>query len=164
MSNSNNLGKNDNSQQTNLRAGTIIERGNTKYQILKDERCNLGHIATEIGDRELTDDQVPDIGDNCVLPECDGMVEEVNGRRWCSEGCLEWLRETPAQGDDCDKYGDKCDGQLDVTVHDDGSVDHKCNSCGRGGWSRSIIWREAWLPFNDKPGKDGNTSEERRNE
>ena len=60
------------------------------------------------------------------------------------------MRTTPAQGDDCDKYGDRCDGQLDVTVNEDGSVEHDCSDCGRSGWSRRIEWREAWLPFSDR--------------
>lgn len=145
-------------EQTNFSAGTVLKREDTEYQIIEDEHFDRGLVATEIGDRELGDEQTPDAGDDCILPDCDGAVEDVNGRRWCSEGCLEWLRATPAQGDDCDKYGDRCDGQLDVTVNDNGSVDHECNRCGRSGWSRRIVWREAWLPFNDRPTNDADSS------
>lgn len=137
-------------RQPKLSVGTILKRGDTEYQIIEDNRFDIDRVATEIGDRQLTDDQVPNVGDDCIRPDCEGTVEDVNGRRWCSEGCLEWLRETPTQGDECDKYGDRCDGQLDVTVNDDGSVDYECNSCGRSGWARRIEWREAWLPFNDR--------------
>ena len=44
---------------------------------------------TEISYREPTAKQVPDVSDDCVRPDCDGHVEDVNGKRWSSEGYLE---------------------------------------------------------------------------
>jgi len=155
--------QNEQEEQTNLSPGTILKKGDTEYQIIEDVHFDRGLVATEIGDRELTDHQVPEVGDDYILPECDGTVEDVNDRRWCSEGCLEWMRETPAQDDNCDKYGNKCDGKLDATINDDGSVEYECSSCGKSGWSARITWREAWLPFNDRSTEANELSEEAAN-
>ncbi len=150
----------DDSEQT-ISEGTVLRKKDTgdEYQLVDDDA--LGIVATEIGDRTLSDEQAPEVGDDCIRPNCDGTVKDVNGRRWCSEGCLEWLRTTPAQGDECDKYGDKCDGHLDVTVNDNGQVNHKCDTCSREGWSAEITWRESWLPFYDRNVETGSEHSER---
>ena len=136
--------KSDREPQNNLDAGTIIKKGDTEYQLIETQ--SLGTVATEIGDRYLSSEKVPDVGDDCIRPECNGTVKDVNGRRWCSEGCLEWMRTTPTQGDDCDKYGDTCDGQLEVTVKENGSVESECDTCSLTGMYSRVEWREAWLP------------------
>lgn len=132
-----------------LTVGSIIEHkdSETKYELLDDD--DLGVIATEIGDRELTEKHVPEVGDECIVPDCNGEIKSVNDRRMCSNGCLEWYRTTVTDGDDCDKYGDRCDGALNVTVTNDGSVEYECDTCSRNGWSANITWREAWLPQHD---------------
>lgn len=125
---------------TDLEAGTIIRKGDTEFQLVDDP--NFGTVATEIGDRELTPEQVPDVGDDCIRPQCDGHVTDVNGKRWCSEGCLEWMRTTPQVGDPCDRYGDRCDGTLQAV----GDLEWECDTCSRRRVSARITWREAWLP------------------
>ena len=132
-----------------LEAGTIVRRAGTEYQVVDDPA--LGTVMTEIGDRELTPEQVPDVGDDCLRPDCDGHVEDVNGKRWCSEGCLEWIRTTPQEGDPCDRYGDRCDGTLQMV----GDLEWECDTCSCRRSSSQITWREAWLPEFMRSDEDG---------
>lgn len=125
-------------------AGTILVKGETPYQLVDDQ--HFGVVATEIGNRELSEEQVPEIGDDCIIPDCDGHVKDVNGKRWCSEGCLGWMRTTPKDGDECDKYGNRCDG----TLHEVGDLEWECDSCSRFRSSAYINWREYWLPGADR--------------
>ncbi|WP_226043343.1 hypothetical protein [Natrinema sp. DC36] len=129
-----------------LEPGTFFKTSTGEFQAVDDPA--LGTVVTEIGDREIGTDELPDIGDDCPRPDCEGHVEAVNDRRSCSEGCLEWFRTTPAEGDPCDKYGDRCDGTLRTTDE----TEWECDTCSRHGWSARVTWREAWLPGADRRG------------
>ncbi|QCW05279.1 hypothetical protein [Natrinema pallidum] len=136
------------STEPTLGPGTLVKTGDDEYQAVDDPA--LGTVLTEIGDREIGPEQVPGIGDDCLRPDCDGHVEDVNGRRWCSEGCLEWFRTTPQDGDPCDKYGDRCDG----TLRETGDLEWECDTCDRFRSSARVTWREAWLPNADRGGDE----------
>ncbi len=142
--------------ENNNSLGNIIRNETTgdEYQLIETD--TLGLISTEIGNRELSDSQVPEVGDDCIRPTCNGVLEDVNGRRWCSEGCLEWFRTTPAQGDLCDKYGDKCDGQLDVNISENETVEYECDTCVKKGFASGVRWREARLPSHHQKAKAEN--------
>lgn len=136
--------------ESELEAGDFYRSGDDEFQVIETD-CGL--ISTRIGDRELGANKFPDAGDGCIRPTCDGTVKEVHDRLMCSEGCLEWLRTVPAQGDACDKYGDKCDGTLQVTENEGGSVEYECDTCSKRGFSSSVRWREAYLPSFDEGGE-----------
>ena len=129
-----------------LDVGSVLRRGGTLY-VVERGPSNAGDIVVgELGDRRLKPEQVPDLGDDCPNPVCDGVVENWDnlGKRNCSEGCLEWLTCFKDEGQDCDKYaGHDCDGTI---VHEDAPSGHyryTCTDCDRrgGGVKR---WREAW--------------------
>lgn len=128
-----------------LGAGTVITNGEAEYKLI--EHDELGVVATELGDRELSGENVPEVGDDCIRPQCDGEVVGDGKRRHCNEYCLEWLRTTPKDGDDCKPYSDRCDGTRQVTVNDDGTVEYECDTCSEKGWCARIRWREATMKY-----------------
>jgi hypothetical protein len=105
-------------------------------------------IVQDLGDRRMSPDEVPEVGDDCPNPVCDGIVEDWDrlGKRFCSEGCLEWLTCFKVDGQDCDKYAvHDCNGTI---VHEDVQDVHyryHCTECNRRG-AGVKRWREAWWP------------------
>lgn len=142
------MGEQSSSGVEQLEPGTVLRRGESLF-IIERGPSNSGDVVVgELGDRRLKPEQVPEIGDDCPNPACDGVVEDWGhlGKRFCSEGCMEWLTCFKDEGQDCDKYAPHdCDGTI---VHEDcpsGHYRYSCTDCDRrGGGSKR--WREAWWP------------------
>lgn len=104
-------------------------------------------IVKEMGDRRMSPSAVPTPGDDCPNPTCEGVVQDGDlGKRFCSQGCLEWLTCFKDDGQDCDKWAaHDCDGNI---VHEDapeGNYRYSCTECDcRGAGVKQ--WREAWWP------------------
>lgn len=103
-------------------------------------------VVGELGNREVKVERMFDLGDSCPLPTCDGeIVEGQSARnRHCSNGCLEWVRNVPADGDPCPQY-DCEDGEAIIEIDRNGKYTKKCTGCSVHGFG-TTRWREAWWP------------------
>lgn len=129
-----------------LAVGNIFRRGDDLYIIERGPSPAGDVVVGEVGDREIKPEQMFDVGDDCPLPNCDGEVvedENTSRKRYCSEGCLEWIRNVPADGDECPNYS--CDDGVAIVSIERGRYNRKCTVCSvhAGGFVR---WREAWWP------------------
>ncbi len=130
-----------------LAVGNILRRGDNLYIIERGPSPAGDVVVGEVGDREIKPDQMFDVGDDCPLPICDGEVVEdknTSRKRYCSEGCLEWIRNVPADGDECPDYS--CDDGVAIVSIERGSYDRECTECTVRAFG-SVRWREAWWPY-----------------
>ena len=124
--------------------GTILRRGDDLYVVHETDE---GPHLHELGNRRfLSPSRIPEVGDECLVPTCDADVVEgdTERRRYCSEGCLEWIRNYPAHGSDCPSYN--CEDGTVIIVDDEGTqFERECTDCEIHGVG-VIAWREAWWP------------------
>lgn len=143
----------DNAQSGQLDVGSVLRRGEALFIVERGPTEAGDVVIKELGNRRnIKPDRVPDFGDDCPNPVCEGVVEDWGylGKRFCSEGCLEWLTCFMDDGQDCDKHSSRdCDGTI---VHEDAPTDkyqYTCTDCDRRGTGVKR-WREAWWPHAKK--------------
>lgn len=130
-----------------LDIGSVLRRNETLFIIERGPTRAGDIVVAELGDRDVKVGRMFDVGDPCPVPICDGEVVEGDSarRRRCSEGCLEWLRNYPAEGAGCTST--RCeDGTVLVQDAPDGHYRYGCTECElfAGGVVR---WRESWCPY-----------------
>jgi hypothetical protein len=127
-----------------LEPGSILRQGDVLYIVERGPSPSGDVVVGTLGEREVRPKYMFELGDDCPIPTCNGTVVEgkTAQRRHCSEGCLEWLRNVVADGDECGEY--HCDGEAIISIRD-GKYEKKCSDCSIHGWGQ-VRWREAWWP------------------
>ena len=128
-----------------LSAGSVLRRGDNLFIVEVSPDPSGDVVVGELGNRKVKAGRMFDLGDDCPLPTCDGEIVEgeTAQRRHCSEGCLEWIRNCPADGDDCPSHS--CDDGEAIVSIQNGKYERKCTECGTFGFG-TVHWREAWWP------------------
>jgi len=130
-----------------LESGSILRRGEELFIVERGPTPAGDIVVQELGGRLIKEKRMFDIGNPCPIPTCDGEVVKSSlddGRRRCSEGCLEWLPGRPMEDHDCPT----CE-KGKVVNHSDSDKRYtlRCTNddCG---WLRGGVqeWREAWWP------------------